>query len=64
MASGLDLTGIAYASKTYPFRVGVDIFVGRTGNSLCPVTAVLAYKVARGSGPGPFARFSDGKPLT
>ena len=50
------------ASKTDPFRLGADIFVGRTNNSLCPVTAVLAYMVARGSGPGPFFRFSDGKP--
>ena len=24
------------ASKTDPFRVGVDIFVGKTGNELCP----------------------------
>ena len=52
------------ASKTDPFRVGVDIFVGKTGNQLCPVTAVLSYMVARGPGDGPFFRFADGKPLT
>ena len=52
------------ASKTDPFRVGVDIFVGKTGNQLCPVTAVLSYMVARGPGEGPFFRFDDGKPLT
>ena len=52
------------ASKTDPFRVGIDIFVGKTENELCPVTAVLSYMVARGAGPGPFFRFQDGKPLT
>lgn len=52
------------ASKTDPFRVGVNIYVGRTGNILCPVTAVLHYMVARGQGTGPFFRFEDGAPLT
>lgn len=31
------------ASKTDPFRVGVDIFFGKTANQLCPVTAILSY---------------------
>ena len=52
------------ASKTDPFRVGVDVFVGRTDNDLCPVSAVLAYMSIRGPGPGPFFRFKDNKPLT
>lgn len=52
------------ASKTDPFRVGVYIYVGRTRNTLCPVTAVLNYMVARGRGSGPFFRFKDGTPLT
>ena len=52
------------ASKTDPFRQGVDIFVGRTGNELCPVAATLAYMVQRGPGPGPLFKFQDGKPLT
>ena len=52
------------ASKTDLFRVGVYIFVGKTGNSLCTVTAILTYMVARGPGPGPFFFFQDGKPLT
>ena len=51
-------------SKTDPFRLGVDIFVGRTGNELWPVAAVLAYMVKRGPNPGPFFTFQDGKPLT
>ena len=51
-------------SKTDPFRKGVDVFVGRTGNDLCPVAAMLAYMVQRGKGPSPFFRFQDGGPLT
>lgn len=52
------------ASKTDPFRVGTDIFVGKTGNNLCPVSAVLQYMVRRGSAAGPFFRFMDGHPLS
>ena len=52
------------ASKTDPFRRGVDIVVGRTGNKLCPVTAMLAYLAVRGNGPGFLFRFQDGKLLT
>lgn len=46
------------ASKTDPFRVGVDIFVGKTGNQLC--NSIL-HMVARGPGEGPFFCF---EPLT
>ena len=52
------------ASKTDPFRVGINIFVGRADNRLCPVTAILSYVVERGAGSGPFFRFQDGRPLT
>jgi len=52
------------ASKTDPFRQGVDVFVGRTGNLLCPIAAVLAYLAVRGSGSGPLFRFADGRFLT
>lgn len=52
------------ASKTDPFRVGVDVFVERTGKELCPVASILAYLSLRGQGPGPLFRFRDGKPLT
>ena len=31
------------ASKTDRFRKGVDVFVGRTEQELCPVSAVLAF---------------------
>ena len=52
------------ASKTDPFRHGVSIFLGKTGNRLCPVTALAAYLAIRGNQPGPFFQFRDGRPLS
>ena len=52
------------ASKTDPFRVGVDVFIGKTGDELCPVMAILTYMVARGGCQGPLFVFRDGKYLT
>ena len=52
------------ASKTDPFRQGVLVYVGRTNKPLCPVSALLAYMVMRGKGPGPLFIFQDGKPLS
>jgi len=52
------------ASKTDPFRRGVTIYVGRTGEALCPVTACLGYMVARGSKPGSLFRWEDVRNLT
>ena len=51
-------------SKTDPFRLGVKVIVGRMGNELCPVAAVLSYMALRGPGSGPLFRFKNGKPLT
>ena len=51
-------------SKTDPFRRGVDIFMGRTGTDLCPVSALLDYLQMRGSAPGPVFIFADGRFLT
>ena len=52
------------ASKTDPFRLGVDVFLGRTQKVLCPVAAVLSYMKQRGPEAGPLFKFSDGRPLT
>lgn len=52
------------ASKTDPFTKGVSIFLGRTGNDLCPVAAIAAYLVSRGREPGPFFRLASGTPLS
>ena len=38
-------------SKTDPFRI---VFLGITGNELCPVSAMSAYLAIRGRSPGPF----------
>jgi len=52
------------ASKTNPFRVGVDVFVGRLGSPIYPVSAILDYLLTRGPHSGPFFQFKDGRPLT
>ena len=52
------------ASKTDPFRQGVTLYIGATGDQLCPVTAVLSYMVARGSSPGPLFIWEDNRYLT
>ena len=51
-------------SKTDPFRKGIDLYIGRTGNDLCPVAALQSYLADRGSKGGPFFMFTDGRPLT
>ena len=52
------------ASKTDQFRKGVDIFLGRTHNHLCPVEALLAYIAKRGKEQGLLFRFEDKRLLT
>ena len=52
------------ASKTDPFRQGVTVYLGATGTNLCPVKAILAYIAVRGSAPGPFFHFNNGRFLT
>lgn len=51
-------------SKTDPFRVGCDIYLGRTEGSVCPIRALGSYLALRGSAEGPLFTFSDGRPLT
>lgn len=51
-------------SKTDPFRRGVDLYVGKTGSQLCPVTSMLAYLCSRGMAAGPLFSFKDGRVLT
>ena len=41
-------------SKTDQFGRGVAVYVGTTGDELCPVTALLDYVTVRGVTPGPF----------
>ena len=51
-------------SKCDQFGNGVDVFLGRTGNELCPVTAILTYIAHRGNRPGAFFLSEEGRPLT
>lgn len=52
------------ASKTDQLRKGVDIYVGRMRNALCPVEALLAYLAKRGTGDSLLFKFEDGRLLT
>ena len=52
------------ASKTDPFRLGVQIYVGKTLGVLCPVSAMLAYLSLRGPNPGMLFQYADKSPLT
>ena len=54
-------------SKTDPFREGSDIFLARTHDELCPVTAMLTWLVKRNAKPaaeGPLFVLQSGAPLT
>ncbi len=51
-------------SKCDQFGKGADIILGKTGLSLCPVTAILKYVEIRGQSPGPFFRHSESQPVT
>lgn len=50
------------ASKTNPFHHGIMVYVGKTGNELCPVAVITAYLAIRGTTTGPFFRFEDATP--
>jgi len=51
-------------SNTDCFGQDVDIYMGVTGCSLCPVAGVTAYVVQQGIGEGPFFQFAVGQLLT
>ena len=36
-----------WKTKTNQFRQGTDVFIGKTGNDLCPVAAILVYPADR-----------------
>ena len=52
------------SSKTDPFRQGVTITLGETGNELCPLRALFDYLHMRGNPPGPLFLLGDGSPMT
>ena len=51
-------------SKTDQLGKGIDIYIGKTDDPLCPVTATMAYMAIRGPTPGAFFKLSNGHPLT
>ena len=51
-------------SKTDPFRMGCDIYVGRGEGPVCPIRALGNFLALRGSSEGALFTFSDGRPLT
>ena len=42
----------------------MDLFVGKTGSLLCPVSAILSYLCVRGMENCPLFMFEDGRVLT
>jgi hypothetical protein len=51
-------------SKADPFGAGGTLHLGSTGNTLCPVAAVLGYLAQRPAGPGFLFLFRDGSTLS
>ena len=51
-------------SKTDQLGKGADVYVGKTGCSICPVAAVLSYMATRGDKEGAIFQFHNGQPLT
>lgn len=51
-------------AKSDPFGKGIEIYLGKTGLPLCPVTAVLNFMKIRRAGDGPLFMFEDGTPLS
>ena len=51
-------------SKTDQGRKGAKIFLGKTGDTLCPVAAMEAYLSVRGSSSGPLFQWESGIPLS
>ena len=42
----------------------MDLYVGKTGNELCPVAAILAFLAVRGQDDSPLFKTKDGTPLS
>ena len=51
-------------SKTDQERKGVSVFIGSTGDDLCPVAALAAYLAIRGQSEGPLFQVANSVPLT
>ena len=47
-------------AKCDQFGQGADVFIGQSGNAICPIAACLSYVAVRGDQPGPFFVKRDG----
>ena len=50
-------------AKCDQFGRGADIYIGPSGNVICPVAATVAFTAVRGTSAGPFFRSKSGRPL-
>ena len=51
-------------AKTDPFGRGVNIYLGKSGQRICPIAAILAYIAIRTPGEGQLLVHQDSTPLT
>ena len=51
-------------SKTDQKRKGIKIVIGKTGDDLCPIMALLSYLKVREAHPGPLFCWQSGSPLS
>ena len=51
-------------SKPDQLRAGIHLYVGATGNDLCPIAAMVTYLAVRGMEPGPLFCLQSGQPLS
>ena len=51
-------------SKTDMFGMGITVYLGHTGDVLCPVSVLLAYLAIRPPTPGPLFLLKSGDPLS
>ena len=51
-------------TKTDQARKGVKVVMGKTGDDVCPIMALLHYLSLRGATPGPLFQWQNGTPLT
>ena len=58
------LTEDVRTSNTDPFKAGMTLLQGLTGDILCPVTAVLEFLAICPSSPGPLFLFKDDSALS
>ena len=51
-------------SKTDQGRVGCQVILGKTGDDLCPIMALLDYLARQGDKPGTLFQWQEGTPLS